>query len=102
VRVRGRGVEAGLLTQSRYWAGNRVQQHYLLTDAGRDLLRVLHALAGDRHRPRSTGRLDVVHEGCGEVTHSADTCTACGARLDAGSVSWRRPGDRSGPVPLVR
>jgi DNA-binding HxlR family transcriptional regulator len=97
-------VEAGLLTRSPYRAGNRVQQHYLLTGAGRDLLPVLHALAGwgDRHRPRSTGRLDVVHEACGEVTHSADTCTACGARLDAGSVSWRRPGDRSGPVPLVR
>jgi hypothetical protein len=80
-----------------------VHQHYLLTDAGRDLLPVLHALAqwGDRHRPSAAGRLEVVHDACGQLTHSADTCTGCGVPLDPGSVSWRRPGDRLGAVPLV-
>ncbi len=77
-------VEAGLLTRAPYDAGNRTREEYLLTAAGSDLFPVLHALAqwGERHRPAADGRrLDVVHEGCGEVTGSADTCTACGERL---------------------
>ena len=97
-------VEAGLLTRSPYDAGNRTRQEYLLTDAGADLLPVLHALAqwGQRHRPAATGRMDVVHDVCGEITHSADTCTSCGARLSAGTVSWRRPRDPEMLTPLVR
>jgi DNA-binding HxlR family transcriptional regulator len=97
-------VEAGLLRRSPYRAGNRTRQEYLLTDAGSDLLPVVHALAqwGDRHRPRGSGRMDVVHETCGQVTHSADTCTSCGDRLVPGVVSWRRPRDPSRLVALVR
>ena len=98
-------VEAGLLTRAPYDAGNRTREEYLLTPAGTDLFPVLHALAqwGERHRPAADGRrLDVVHEGCGEVTGSADTCTACGERLRAGTVSWRRPRDPSVLAPLVR
>jgi DNA-binding HxlR family transcriptional regulator len=46
-------VEAGLLRRSPYHAGNRVQHEYVLTDAGSDLLPVLHALGrwGEEHRP---------------------------------------------------
>jgi DNA-binding HxlR family transcriptional regulator len=99
----GQMVEAGLLRRSPYQAGNRVQHEYLLTDAGTDLLPVLHALArwGDRHRP-GVSPLDVVHETCGAVTRSADTCTGCGARLTAAEVAWRRPRDRSRALPLAR
>ncbi len=96
-------VEAGLLERSPYDAGRRPQHEYLLTDAGRDLLPVVQALAhwGDRHRP--TGRrLDVVHEGCGRVSASADTCTSCGEALTAATVSWRRPAAPSTLTPLVR
>ena len=52
-------VQAGLLVRAPYDAGNRTREEYLLTDAGRELLPVLHALAqwGERHRPASTGRL---------------------------------------------
>ncbi len=97
-------VDAGVLTRSPYVAGNRTHHEYLLTEAGVDLFPVLHALAqwGERHRPSRTGRLDVVHEECGQVTESADTCTSCGARLSAEVVSWRRPRDPSRLTPLVR
>ena len=98
-------VQAGLLARAPYDAGNRTREEYLLTPAGSDLFPVLHALAqwGERHRPAADGRrLDVVHEGCGEVTGSADTCTACGEPLHADTVSWRRPRDPAVLVPLVR
>ena len=54
----------------RTTTGHRTREEYLLTEAGGDLLPVLHALAqwGERHRPARTGRLAVVHEGCGEPT----------------------------------
>jgi len=97
-------VEAGLLVRAPYDAGNRTREEYLLTDAGTDLFPVLHALAqwGERHRPAGTGRMDVVHEGCGQVTGSADTCTSCGSPLSAATVSWRRPRDPGVLTPLVR
>ncbi len=46
-------VEDGLLVRAPYDAGNRTREEYLLTDEGRDLLPVLHALVlwGERHRP---------------------------------------------------
>lgn len=97
-------VDAGLLTRSPYVAGNRTQHEYLLTDAGTDLLPIVHALAqwGERHRPARTGRLDVVHEVCGQATESADTCTSCGERLTTSTVAWRGPRDPSRLTPLVR
>ena len=97
-------VETGLLTRSPYDDGNRTRHEYLLTDAGTDLLPVVHALAqwGERHRPRPGGRLDVVHEGCGQVTESADTCSSCGEWLRPDTVSWRRGRARTRSTPLVR
>ena len=51
-------VDDGLMTRAPYRSGNRTREEYLLTDAGRDLLPVLHALVrwGETHRPRPTGR----------------------------------------------
>ena len=97
-------VEAGLMVRAPYDAGNRTRHEYLLTDAGTDLLPVVQALAlwGDRHRPRPSGRMQLVHEGCGAETQSADTCTGCGERLSAATVSWRRPRDGARLTPLVR
>ena len=97
-------VDAGLLVRTPYVDRRRTRHEYLLTGAGRDLLPVVHALAqwGERHRPRPTGRLEVVHEGCGGTSHSADTCTGCGTRLTADTVSWRRPRDDGGLTRLVR
>ena len=98
-------VEADLLTRVPYdVAAHRTRHEYVLTEAGRDLLPVVHALVqwGERHRPRDTGRLEVVHDGCGEATGGVDTCTACGGPLTAETVSWRRPRDHGGLTPLVR
>lgn len=97
-------VGGGLLVRSPYVDEHRTRHEYLLTDAGRDLLPVVQALAlwGERHRPRATGRMEVVHEACGSTSQSADTCTACGARLTADTVSWRRPRAPGILTPLVR
>jgi DNA-binding HxlR family transcriptional regulator len=100
----GQMVDAGLLARAPYLSGNRTRHEYLLTEAGADLLPVVHALAqwGERHRARPSGRMEVVHEGCGAVTTSADTCSACGAPLTSACVSWRGPRSSSSLVPLVR
>ena len=97
-------VDADLLVRTPYVDRHRTRHEYLLTGAGRDLLPVVNALAqwGERHRARPTGRLEVVHEGCGRTSRSADTCTACGVRLTTDTVSWRRPRDSGGLTPLSR
>jgi DNA-binding HxlR family transcriptional regulator len=97
-------VEAGLLEKRPYDGGNRTRHEYLLTDAGADLLPVLHALAlwGERHRPQATGRMELVHEACGQVTTSADTCTACRVPVGAADVSWRLPRSPERLLPLAR
>ena len=97
-------VDAGLLERTPYHDGRRTRAGYALTAAGADLLPLLNALVlwGERHRPRETGVMRVVHDGCGAETASADTCTACGEALDPATVSWRKPRDPSRLVPLVR
>ena len=97
-------VDGDLLVRTPYVDQHRTRHEYLLTEAGRDLLPVLHALAqwGERHRSRSTGRLEVVHEECGQTSESADTCARCGTRLTADTVSWRRPRDDGGVTRLAR
>ena len=97
-------VEAGLLERAPYDDGNRRREGYVLTDAGRDLLPLLHALAlwGEKHRPASTGRMELVHEACGRATSSADTCSSCRVPLTAGDVSWRLPRDPDALLPLAR
>jgi DNA-binding HxlR family transcriptional regulator len=98
-------VEADVLVRVPYdVAQHRTRHEYVLTEAGRDLLPVVHALVqwGERHRPRGDTRLEVVHDGCGAVTGGVDTCTACGGRLTVETVSWRRPRDRGALTPLAR
>ena len=97
-------VDAGILERTPYRDGNRTRDGYALTAAGADLLPLLNALAlwGERHRPRDSGVMNVVHEGCGASTGSADTCTSCGEPLSPATVSWRKPRDPATLVPLVR
>jgi DNA-binding HxlR family transcriptional regulator len=90
----GEMVAAGLLRREPYRDGGRTRHEYRLTVAGSDLLPLLNALAqwGERYRPHPEAgiRMDVVHRACGQVSSSADRCSACGAELDAGQVAWRK------------
>jgi len=100
----GAMVDADLLARAPYRSDQRTREGYLLTEAGGDLLPVLNALMhwGERHRPRTTGRMAVVHEGCGAETAYADSCSHCGERLTASNVSWVKPRDPGVRLPLVR
>lgn len=95
-------VDAGVLARSAYRDG-RTRSEYVLTDAGADLLPVLHALVlwGEKHRPHADPdvSMQIVHAGCGAVTSTADTCSACGDLLEPAAVSWRRSW-RPDDVPL--
>ena len=82
-------VAAGLLETRPYQVpGARPREEYALTDAGRDLLPVLAALAdwSERHLPHA-GRTDVTyrHLGCGGRVRARLVCT-CGTET--------APGDR--------
>lgn len=98
-------VEAGLLEKSPYRAANRTHFEYVLTEAGADLLPVVQALVlwGEKYRPfAEPGELRIIHEACGEVSSSADTCSRCGRALTPDEVSWQRPWRDPRLTPLVR
>lgn len=88
-------VDAGLLTRNDYRAARRTHAEYRPTQAGTDLLPVLHALAAwaEVHTtlPDGGGHMAVIHTACGAETSSADTCTACGAPLRSQDVAWDKP-----------
>jgi DNA-binding HxlR family transcriptional regulator len=77
--------EAGVITRVPYREpGARARHEYRLTDAGRDLLPVLLAMAawGDRHRAGADGPPVLVeHAGCGAAVHVELRCGA-GHRLE--------------------
>jgi DNA-binding HxlR family transcriptional regulator len=71
-------VADGLLTREPYREpGQRTRQAYVLTQAGRDLVPALLALAawGTRHAPRRRSPT-WTHDGCGEAVHVALECAA--------------------------
>jgi DNA-binding HxlR family transcriptional regulator len=71
-------VSHGLLRKEPYQEpGQRTRQAYVLTEAGRDLVPVLVALAawGSKHAPRR-GTPRFSHDGCGEPVTAALQCTA--------------------------
>lgn len=78
---------------------------YHLTDKGRDLWPVLHALMtwGDRHAAPPGGPATVVvHRGCGGEIDGDRRCAACGAAVGVDEVQARPgPGARDGH-PLLR
>ena len=88
-------VEAGLLRRVPYRAEHRTHHEYQLTEAGADLLPVLHALAlwGEKHTtaPHQAVHLEIVHRPCGQASCTADVCSHCGRPLLPAEVSWRRP-----------
>lgn len=88
-------VDAGLLERVPYRAEQRTHHEYHLTDAGRDLLPMVHSLAlwGEKHTapPEEGGHMRIVHLSCGQASTSPDVCSHCGAALRPAEVAWDRP-----------
>jgi DNA-binding HxlR family transcriptional regulator len=88
-------VDAGLLTTVDYTGGGRTRQRYVATAAAADLLPVLQQLAlwGERHTamPAGGGHMALIHEVCGQETMRAETCSACGGRLQPEDMTWVKP-----------
>ena len=98
-------VDAGLLRRRPYDDGGRTRQEYVLTAKGEDALPVLNAVVlwAEKHLPAPSGEahMFVIHSGCGARTSSADSCTACGARLTAENTSWHSLTRSVEPIPLA-
>jgi DNA-binding HxlR family transcriptional regulator len=98
-------VDSGLLTRRPYDDGGRTRQEYALTAKGEDALPVLNAVVlwSEKHLPAPSrqAHMFVIHNGCGERTSSADTCSACGERLTAANTSWHSLARTADPVPLA-
>jgi DNA-binding HxlR family transcriptional regulator len=88
-------VEAGLLTTVDYTRGGRTRQRYVATEAGADLLPLLHQLAiwAEKHTTTPTGgsHMALFHESCGNETTRAETCSACGQALRPEDMTWVKP-----------
>lgn len=88
-------VEAGLLSTVDYMRGGRTRQRYVATEAAADLLPVLQYLAlwAEKHTatPDGGAHMALVHETCGQETTRAETCSACGERLEPADMTWVKP-----------
>jgi DNA-binding HxlR family transcriptional regulator len=88
-------VEAELLTTVDYTHGGRTRQRYVATEAGVDLLPLLHQLAiwAEKHTstPVGGGHMALIHETCGQETTRAETCSACGEPLRSQDMTWVKP-----------
>jgi DNA-binding HxlR family transcriptional regulator len=83
----GRLVEAGVL-ERRAYQERPLRHEYRLTDKGRDLFPVVHALArwGDKHAaPDGPPRL-FLHRDCGGTLDDRRICDRCGAAVELGQV----------------
>ncbi len=93
-------VERGVLDRRPY-RQRPLRYRYELTEKGADLVPVLLALMrwGDKWAAEPEGKpVVIVHDGCGQPTEPAMTCTECGEPLRAGELHARGgPGARRGP-----
>ena len=100
-----RMTEAGLVTRVPYGGSVRPRAEYRLTEAGRDALPVLHALArwGAAHTtaPEWARPMAITCTACGQPAQSADWCTTCGQPLTTERTEWTRPGTDGPPVRLA-
>ncbi|QYN25740.1 helix-turn-helix transcriptional regulator [Amycolatopsis sp. DSM 110486] len=98
-------VGAGVLTKVPYRDDHRTRHEYRLTDAGADLLPVLHALArwGEDHTrsDRHTRPMKAVHAVCGAEMPFGDHCPHCDRTVARTELSWLRPWRSAAPVPLA-
>lgn len=88
-------VQEGLLGTVDYTRGGRTRQRYVATEAGADLLPLLHQLAfwAEKHTstPAQGAHMTILHEPCGQETTRAETCSACGRPLRPEEVTWVKP-----------
>ncbi|NRQ49423.1 helix-turn-helix transcriptional regulator [Aeromicrobium sp. YC3-14] len=88
-------VEEALLRKVDYRDERRTRSEYVATEAGADLLPIMHAVSiwAEKHTPMPVGgsHMAVIHEVCGQETTSADTCSECGEPLRPSDVSWDKP-----------
>jgi DNA-binding HxlR family transcriptional regulator len=88
-------VDEGLLRKVDYRADRRTHAQYVATDAGADLLPIMHAVSiwAEKHTvlPAGGAHMALIHEVCGNETTSPDVCSACGEPLRAADVSWDKP-----------
>src|SRR4051794_2671659 len=99
-------VDEGVL-ERRNIAQTGTRHEYHLTEKGHDLFALLVALLqwGDKWVPNPKGpHTELVHTGCGHVTHPVLTCSSCGEEVTDADVR-ARPGRRfkdDPDHPLVR
>lgn len=102
----GRLVEHGLLTKVPYHDERRTRHEYRLTEAGADVLPVLHALAawGQQHtRPTRRSRpMQVIHSVCGDDLLPGEYCRQCERTVDRDEIQWLHPSRSNTPQPLAQ
>jgi DNA-binding HxlR family transcriptional regulator len=99
-RLRGL-VEGGLLERRSYSEGGRPRKEYWLTEAGRDTMPVLQALArwGKKHTVGPGPQpVRILCRSCGRDADAVDRCAHCDTPLTSENVEWRRSHEPGGPV----
>src|SRR4051794_31903648 len=83
----GRLVDEGVL-ERRAYSERPLRHEYRLTDKGRDLWPVVHALVtwGDRYAAPDGPPRRFYHRDCGGVVSAHRTCARCGAELELRDV----------------
>src|SRR3954451_7206267 len=83
----GRLVDEGVL-ERRAYSEKPLRHEYRLTDKGRDLWPVVHALVswGDRHEAPEGPPVRFAHRDCGGVVDARRMCERCGAALEVRDV----------------
>lgn len=93
-------IDAGVLTKVPY-SKHPLRFDYRLTDTGRDLWPIIHAMRqwGDRHAAPDGPPLQLIHKQCGQLSEPQLVCSACGDPVgprDVQAISG--PGDLDGIV----
>lgn len=93
-------VDAGVMERRPYRGG---RFDYVLTDRGRDLFPVIHALLawGDAHFSPDGPPVLTRHRGCGGDLTRGPRCAVCGAEVGPEAVEWWwGPGSGREPAPI--
>jgi DNA-binding HxlR family transcriptional regulator len=101
----GRLVAAGVLARVPYRDDGRARHEYRLTQAGADVLPLLHALARwgqDYTEPDAPAEpMQIIHLACGHPTAGGGACDHCGQPVARAEEAWVRPWRSAAPVPLA-